>query len=132
MARDKLAKDKAKGIDELPDSWLKDPMLWPHICRQIAQFFDELLLNEEEVPKYMKTARVIPLSKDNNTPLYPEEGKVRTIAILPVLTKLYEICLQHFLEQHIQEHNLIHPHQRGFRPGGSCRDNIIDIMQLVN
>ena len=80
----------------------------------------------------MRTARVIPLSKDADSPLYPEEGKVRTIAILPAITKLYEICLQNYMEEHIAEHDTIHPHQRGFRPGGSCKDNIIDILHMIN
>ena len=79
----------------------------------------------------MKLARIILISKDEDSPYYPEEGKVRTIAVLPAITKLYEICLHQHIEEHIQDKEILHPNQRGFRPKKSCRDNIIDLIHAI-
>ncbi len=48
---------------------------------------------EGRVPQYLKSSRVITLSKDQNISKYPEVGEIRTIAIAPALTKMYELCL---------------------------------------
>lgn len=45
------------------------------------------------VPQYLKTARVVTLSKGINN--YPDFGDIRLIAVLPTLYKVYEqIILQ--------------------------------------
>ena len=56
------------------------------------------------------------LSKSGD--IYPKEGDVRVIAILPAITKLYEQVLLNRLRQEM-ESNPLHPNQRGFVIGGS-------------
>ena len=44
------------------------------------------------MPQYMKKAKIIPLSKDANNSQFPEVGQVRTIAVTPAISKLFELC----------------------------------------
>ena len=78
----------------------------------------------------MKLARIIPLSKEPNNP-YPAHGQVRTIAVTPAITKLYELCVLGKLRAEIEEKGLIHEKQRGFVPSRSCDDNIADLAEVV-
>ena len=40
MARKDLAKGKAMGVDELPDSYFKDDHIWPRIVQRILEIFN--------------------------------------------------------------------------------------------
>ena len=80
----------------------------------------------------MNVARIIPLSKDEESPLYPKKGKVRTIAILPSISKLYEAMILQRLEKHVKDHKILHPNQRGFSYGHSCDDNLIDLFNIID
>jgi hypothetical protein len=51
------------------------------------------MLLKNKVSKYMSTARVVAISKDKNGSAYPILGEVRTISILPAISKLLEDCL---------------------------------------
>jgi len=62
---------------------------------------------------------------------YPEVGDVRVIAILPALTKLYEVFLQRELQKNIDQAHPLHPNQRGFVKNGSCQKNIADLIKFV-
>ena len=71
------------------------------VAQKIAVNFEKWINGEEPIPGYLKQARVIMLSKTDSQ--YPEVGDVRVIAILPALTKLYEIFLQRELQKNIDE-----------------------------
>ena len=60
----------------------------------------------------MKTARIIPLSKEDTA--YPQVGNVRTISILPTTYKIFERIIFQRLEEEVQENSPIHSTQRGF------------------
>ena len=49
--------------------------------------------NERAPELYLKQSRIFCLSKSMGT-AYPEHGKIRTISILSIVTKLYELVLQ--------------------------------------
>ena len=78
----------------------------------------------------MKLARIIPLSKEPSNP-FPAHGQVRTIAVTPAITKLYELCILGKLRKEIVEKELIHERQRGFVPSRSCDDNIADLAEVI-
>jgi len=61
-ARSKLAKNKATGNDELSDEFLHNENIWPYIREKVCLEFYKWLV-KGKVPKYLKEARVIPLSK---------------------------------------------------------------------
>ena len=56
---------------------------------------------------------------------------MRTIAVTPAITKLYELCVLGKLRVEIEEKNLIHAKQRGFVPSRSCDDNIADLAEII-
>lgn len=58
-------------------------------------------------------AKIVPLSKEDTS--FPSKGAIRTISVLPAISKLYGICLLEKLEKEIKEKNILHPNQRGFR-----------------
>lgn len=78
----------------------------------------------------MKKARTILLSKDDTE--YPQEGDVRVIAILPAITKLYEVFLHKYILEETKEKAPLHPLQRGFVAGGSCLKNISEVFDFMN
>ena len=47
-------------------------------------------------PAYLGTARFVPLSKTDSA--FPKPDDVRTIAVLPAISKLIEICILQRLE----------------------------------
>ena len=49
-------------------------------------------LYDGTVPEYINKARIVSLSKTPGT-AYPAVGDIRTISILPAITKLLELCL---------------------------------------
>ena len=84
-----------------------------------------------KIPKYLRLARIIPLSKEESNP-YPSHGQVRTIAVTPATMKLLELCILQKVRAEIDEKGLLHPLQRGFVPNRSCDDNLIDLTECIN
>ena len=83
------------------------------------------------IPNYLKKAKIIPLSKDPLNSPFPEVGQVRTIAVTPAITKLFELCQLQKIREVIEENKILHPNQRGFVPGKSCEDNLADLAELI-
>ena len=102
----KLAQGKATGYDGLPDTILKELGKTKSIKLKLMDQFN-LWARRGFLPGYLTIAKVIPLSKDKDNSQFPAVGDVRTIAVLPALTKLYELCIYQLLLGEIQEHNLI-------------------------
>ena len=117
----RLSKDKAVGVDGLSDKTLHE------VAKLTMQKdgVDGLNLITEKIntifaarswPKYIGTARFIPLSKNKDE--YPSVDQIRTIAILPAISKLLELCVMGRLEPIVyKDKNIIDDSQAGFRPG---------------
>ena len=104
-ALDRLSRGKAVGDDALRDNHLREALLGSVELRfRLAERFEAWLNSEEPLPAYMKEARTVMLSKDGTA--YPPEGEVRVIAILPALTKLYEVFLHRELWRQVES---VHP-----------------------
>ena len=58
-------------------------------------------LNGGNIPKYLYSAKVTALTKDKKLSVYPSVGDIRTIAVLPVITKLYETALLVKLKEYL-------------------------------
>ena len=71
------------------------------------------------------------MSKDPNNSPYPELGQVRTIAVTPEISKLFELCILQKIREEVDERKLLHSNQRGFVPGKSCEDNLIDLAEIM-
>lgn len=86
-------------------------------------------IKQGKLPTYCTTARAIALSKEA-TP-FPSIGQIRTIAITPAITKVFEKVIQYRLSQFVEEAGLIHPKQRGFRKEKSTLININELLLLL-
>jgi hypothetical protein len=120
--------NKAAGIDQLKDTHLKRNHENIALIDKMTDFYNSCLRNGH-LPAYMTTARVIPLSKNDTA--FPPTGEVRTIAITPAVTKVFEKIMNTRLAQQIEEHKLLDTHQRGFRRGTCTAHNIRDVAELL-
>ena len=55
-----------------------------------------------KVLKYIKISRVMASSKYESNSAYQKKGEIRTISILPALSKLDELCILNLLRQEIE------------------------------
>ena len=78
---------KALSTDSMPDTLLhlaaKNPVLLAQLTSKLQHF-----MNADYWPKYLFTARLIPLSK--NEKAYTSLDQVRTISVIPPTAKLIE------------------------------------------
>ena len=111
--------------------WISEQKYWDKCQGKLLKTFQRWY-REGGIPDYVKTGRIVPLSKDKVNGQYPEFGKVRTITILNAVTKLYELCLLCLIQEHIEEYDIIHPYQRGFRENKSTRHNLLDIFRAID
>ena len=104
-AFDTLKINKAVGIDGLPDFVLKEGKRRQLLKDKLRPEF-ERWLNGVPVPEYLKTTRIVALSKEDGEE-YPAVGKIRTIAVSPTLMKLYEKVIHLKLWKEINDKHLI-------------------------
>ena len=78
---------RACGIDGCSSRLLKNQQREQLLATKLCKVFN-VWATGVNLPQYINTARIIMLSKENN--VFPQYGKVRTIAIAPTLTKVYE------------------------------------------
>ena len=120
---------KAIGNDGLSDLHLKLVQTNPIILLKLQQVFN-FWFNSGKIPHYAKSARVVPLSKEDTE--YPQYSKIRPICVLPAVYKLYERCVLQLLNIELEiDHLKLHPAQRGFRKGHSIYNNLIDTTRFV-
>ena len=67
----------------------------------IKKLTDKLqaLINDSYWPKYLWTAKIVPLSKDNRA--YTTTDQVRTISVIPVVAKLIERLILNRMEERL-------------------------------
>lgn len=102
--------------------------MWERVKGKILIAFNDIAFTNC-MPDYFSIARVVTLSKDSTE--FPAVGDIRTIAVLPAITKLLETCILIILEKEIVEKNMLHPNQSGFRHGQSCLDNLVVVKNFV-
>ena len=97
--------NKATGIDGLDYATLKEKSYRIALVYKLTTVFNRWW-NGQDLPAYLKVARIVSLSKDGTEA--PPEGDIRTIAIIPQLTKVYETIIHSRLEEQIQAKRMIH------------------------
>ena len=120
-------KNKAIGLDMLSARLLKLPCVRAKVVPKITAAFNDWQ-EHATCPHYLKSAKIIPLSKQNTE--YPDVGQIRLIAILPAISKVYEKCILRRLDDEITALGGLHPSQTGFTKGKSTLHNI-DAMSII-
>ena len=119
----KLIKDidtsKSSAIENIDSRVIKDAFeALPHYLTKIFN----LSLNRGLVPEIWKTATVIPIKKEGNS---PDVNNLRPISLLPVQIKMLEKIVHKRLLEHLELYDLLDNKQGGFRPNHSTIDTIV-------
>lgn len=102
---DRLTYNHWKGVD--PD------------CRALAQIFN-ICMKAKKIPSSWKTSTTIFIPKDGD----PNEAENwRPIALSCTLYKLFTSIISSRLSKWLEEHELLSPHQKGFRPFDGTLEN---------
>ena len=126
-----LSTGKASSFDQLSDRVLKAALKDSEVLRlKVLKAFNQWLNGEERMPVYLMKARTVLLSKEEGNQ-FPSFGKCRVLAILPILTKLFELTILKKLRKEIEEKAPINEKQRGFMPGCSTIQNVDDVFSMM-
>ena len=109
-----LPNKKSGGIDEINTHILK---ITKEIISPSLTYIFNLCLSKNYFPVALKTAKIIPLKKVKSPTSISE---YRPIALLPILSKIFEKHINKHLMKFLEKRNLIHILQSGFRENHSC------------
>ena len=111
--------NKATGPDGLSPRLLR--LTAPAIAKSLATVFNASL-ERGEIPNDWKVANVSPVFKAGDK---GSMSNYRPISVLPEIAKLFEKLVHQQLYAYLQEHNILHPAQSGFRPGHCTQDVVV-------
>lgn len=80
-------------------------------------------------PDQLKLSIVKPLFKKGDK---RDPGNYRPITIIPILSKIFEKAMYIRLNNFFTKHNILHPHQYGFRKGSSTSLACFDLVKYVS
>ena len=101
---------KATGTDNIGPRLLK--LAAPYIADEITYICNHSI-NNSYFPNSWKEAKVSPVHKNG---AHDDVNNYRPISILPVMSKILEKHVHDCLSEYLNEHNLLHKTQSGFRP----------------
>ena len=109
-----LKNSQSLGPDNIPVDLVK--MALPFIV-EILTYIYNLCIDKCIFPTLLKQAKVIPLPKSKDT---TQPQNLRPISLLPILSKPLEKHIHKHMYTHLNEQDLLHQFQSGFRPNHSC------------
>jgi len=109
-----LDERKATGLDGINAKFLK--MSASVISKPLEKVFN-MSIEKGTFPSIFKEAKVTPIFKKGSK---SDKNNYRPISILPVLSKIYEKHVSNHLQNFLEENNLIHTQQSGFRKKHNC------------
>ena len=114
-----LKNKRSLDYNNLNSSLLK--LSLPYTVDSLTYIYN-LCISKNSFPTFFKIAKVIPIpkSKDINT-----IDNYRPISILSILSKPIERHVHNHLMRYMEERNLFHIYQSGFRPKHSCTTALI-------
>ena len=86
-------------------------------------------LENECFPNEWKKANVVPIHKKADKQLIQN---YRPVSLLPICGKVFEKLIFNSLFKHLDNNNLLNPHQSGFRPGDSCVHQLLSITRDID
>ena len=98
--------NKAKGLDNLSSAHIKLVMESKKhkalVVSKITSSINSWLLGAP-IPSYLTLSKTIPLSKEDSC--FPSYGAIRTISILPAISKILEKAILGRLKSHLRMNN---------------------------
>ncbi|GIY57886.1 RNA-directed DNA polymerase from mobile element jockey [Caerostris darwini] len=123
---DNLKPKKAAGLDGIPGEIIKE------FFYANPEWFTELLnqlLRRGNFPEIWKVARVVLIPKEDRDLTHAKD--YRPICILPCWGKEFDKILSERLSFHLENNNLLHPLQFGFRKKRSTIHALHNIMKYI-
>ena len=117
----KNIKTKAIGKDKINITLIQ--LCCPVIIPYITHIINECLLSSY-FPISWKQAQVVPIPKVSNPTEY---GQLRSISILPTLSKVLERVMEMQIRVFLDDHGILPPKQSGFRAGYGCETALADV-----
>ena len=117
-----LDPNKAIGADKIGGKLLH--MTACGISRSLTSLFNSSL-KCGDLPSEWKAALVTPVKKNGSSDLVEN---FRPISVLPVVVKVLERIVHRQLYAYLQENNLLHSTQFGFRPGHSTQYVLVSLV----
>lgn len=116
--------NKALGEDWFHGELLNDQELGPHLRRQLQE-----MLNQDEIPDYLKIAKLVLISKTGKTSAKLDE--IRPISVLSHVTKVLEKAIKAKLDS--LKSNLLTTggYQSGFKKGHSTANNLSAVLNEI-
>ncbi len=114
---------KAMGTDNVPNEVLKNNT----VIRALHAFF-QLCFDSGKVLWTQSVISPIPKNRTND-PRVPLN--YRGISLLSCLYKIYSSILNERLIKHLNDNDLLHDEQNGFRSGRSCVDHIFTLTSII-
>ena len=99
----------------------------PSVVESLTYVYN-LCIQQNTFPPALKAAKVIPLPKAKDL---SDPNDFRPISLLSILTKPLERHIDRHLTQFIEDRNLFHPFQSGFRQRHSCHTVLISLWHLA-
>ena len=119
------ANNKGSGPDEIVYEMLKHlPMSAIHI---ISNLFNKCL-KLSHIPNNWNQSTLFPIFKKGNPKML---SNYRPICLLPALYKVFSKILTKRLSNFVENNNLLHGEQSGFRPGHETFSNIHSLLRII-
>ena len=121
----KMGKSSAFGRDKLDAISIKSAM--DYLALPITHIVNSSITSRVYIMKW-KQAKIIPILKSSEHS-HMDPASYRPISLLPVLSKIIERAVQMQMQNHFEEHKLLHPNSHAYRKNSSTATAI---MQLVD
>ncbi|UYV69335.1 hypothetical protein LAZ67_6003265 [Cordylochernes scorpioides] len=121
----KLGKNKATGLDEIPNEAIKY-LLEEHTI-YLRNLFNKIL-GTSQVPQQWTKTIIHPIFK-NGDPDNP--SNYRGISLISNLSKLFTSIMKTRLNDWMERKSILAENQAGFRKGYSCQDHIFTLVSLI-
>ena len=121
-----ISDNKSAGPDNVSVKMLK--FSFSVVVDIITDMINRMLI-EGVFPKQWKLARVTPIFKGGNK---NDPSNFRPISVVSVLSKILEKHVNLCLQKYLEDNNILHEQQSGFRKGFSCNDAVLRLVSCCN